>query len=146
MKIVYCKQWLSTLLRARPPAVFCINSGDYQASKRTASPTIDQTLLIIFSQQYPYKYISRQVSWLVLYDISTLMGNFMSNPLTYHHHHHHHHHHQVSHHIYHRHVMWIGLNSLTSAIRPYHPTLLEGPLECIQCLHRAGICKSLLVA
>ena len=35
---------------------------------------------------------------------------------------------------------------LSPSIYPYHPWLLVGPLDCIQCLHRAHVCKSLLVA
>ena len=34
-------------------------------------------------------------------------------------------------------------NSIT--IHPYRPSLLSGLLNCIQCLHRADICKSLPV-
>ena len=30
------------------------------------------------------------------------------------------------------------------AIRPYCPLRLAGPLNCIQCIHRADVCKSLL--
>ena len=35
--------------------------------------------------------------------------------------------------------------SLSLAIRLYRPSLLAGPLDCIQCHNRVDACKSLLV-
>ena len=48
-------------------------------------------------------------------------------------------HHQV---VFWQHrVGWLSL-----IISPYHPLFLVGLLDCIQCLHRADVCKSQLVS
>ena len=39
-----------------------------------------------------------------------------------------------------------GIPWLSLAIHPNHPSFFAGLLDCIQCLHKADICKSLLVS
>ena len=40
----------------------------------------------------------------------------------------------------------IYIDRFSFAIHPYHPLLLADSLSCILCLHRADVCKSLLVS